>query len=203
MPHLNQTQCYLTCSYFVVPFQTQNDTFQDEYFSGITLDLSRAIFVLSMNDSNSLSPVLRDRVQLVQMETPKVADKVEIANGFLLPACLTNVGLTMDDLHFSRETLHHAISNGAPEDGVRQLKYSLEGIVRRVNMFILIGKQRCREILCEFSMNEKIQKDIMVGLFGHNNRGNTIQITKALYDALKPTGATSLNNGSPPFAMYM
>lgn len=155
-----------------------------------------------MNDSSSLSPVLRDRVQLVQMETPKMSDKVEIAKGFLLPACLRNVGLTMEDVHFPNETLQHAISTGAEEAGVRQLKYCLEGIVRRVNMFMLLGKTRSREILGEFTMNEKTQKDIIAGLFGVTARGNGVAVTASLYDALKPTGATP-STGAPPFVMYM
>jgi ATP-dependent Lon protease len=156
-----------------------------------------------MNDSNSLSPVLRDRVQLIQMETPKMADKVHIANGFLLPTCLHNVGLTMADVCFAPETLKHAIATGVQEAGVRQLKYCLEGIVRRVNMFMLIGKARSREILREFSINEKTQSSIIVGLFGGGTKGRAVAVTPALYDALKPTGDPAANTGTPPFTMYM
>ena len=180
---------------------TQNENFEDEYFAGLPRDLSRAIFVLSMNDSTNLSPILRDRVQLVEMDTPKTADKVEIAKGFLIPACLRNVGLTAERVHFPHETLHHAISTGATEAGVRQLKYCLEGIVRRVNMFILIGKKRTREILCEFSLNDKVQTHIIEGLFGPRTKKGTVTVTASLCDALKPRGGAPV--GAPPFAMYL
>jgi ATP-dependent Lon protease len=93
--------------------------------------MTRARFVLSMNDNSNINPVLRDRIQLVKMDTPKVEDKVEIAQGFLLPASLRNVGILAENLHIPRDNLHHAISTGTAEAGVRQLKYCLESIVRR------------------------------------------------------------------------
>jgi ATP-dependent Lon protease len=38
----------------------QNMTYQDKYFSGVTVDLSKVIFVFAFNDVNLINPILKD-----------------------------------------------------------------------------------------------------------------------------------------------
>ena len=45
---------------------TQNDCFQDKYFSGIDLDLSKALFILSYNDVDSIDKILLDRIHRIK-----------------------------------------------------------------------------------------------------------------------------------------
>lgn len=117
---------------------TQNCSFQDEYMAGLDLDLSRAIFVLSLNDESRLSPILRDRVHFVHMESPSSTDKVLIAKRHLVPEALRNVGVDESELTFSSETLQHAVRiDSAEEYGVRHLARAIEGCVRRYNLMYL------------------------------------------------------------------
>ena len=44
---------------------TQNDEFEDKYFSGIKLDLSKALIVFSFNDVSLIDPILRDRITII------------------------------------------------------------------------------------------------------------------------------------------
>ena len=37
---------------------TQNETFQDKYFAGVELDLSKVIFILSYNDAELIDKIL-------------------------------------------------------------------------------------------------------------------------------------------------
>ena len=41
--------------------QTQNDSFQDKYFSGINIDLSKALFIFSYNDPEQIDKILAKR----------------------------------------------------------------------------------------------------------------------------------------------
>ena len=47
---------------------TQNDSFQDKYFTGIDLDLSKALFVFSYNDVDSIDRILLDRIHRVKFD---------------------------------------------------------------------------------------------------------------------------------------
>ena len=44
---------------------TQNTHFMDDYMDGIVIDLSRATFIFSFNDKSKISPILLDRMELI------------------------------------------------------------------------------------------------------------------------------------------
>ena len=56
--------------------KTQNDTFEDKYFSGIKLDLSKTLFIFSYNDPHSIDRILRDRIQEIQIKPLTKIDKM-------------------------------------------------------------------------------------------------------------------------------
>ena len=64
---------------------TQNESFQDKYFSGIDLDLSKALFIFSYNDAHLIDRILLDRIHRVKFESLSVKDKLTITNKYLLP----------------------------------------------------------------------------------------------------------------------
>ena len=64
---------------------TQNNTFQDKYFSGVDLDLSKALFILSYNDVDSIDKILLDRVHRIKFDSLSVEDKIVICKHHLLP----------------------------------------------------------------------------------------------------------------------
>ena len=64
---------------------TQNDTFQDKYFNGIDLDLSKALFIFSYNDPDLIDKILLDRIHRVKFEHLTIEDKLIITNKYILP----------------------------------------------------------------------------------------------------------------------
>ena len=72
---------------------TQNDCFQDKYFSGINIDLSRALFVLSYNSPGSIDKILLDRIHRVQFNALSLDEKLVISNKYLLPEVYKKMGL--------------------------------------------------------------------------------------------------------------
>jgi ATP-dependent Lon protease len=115
---------------------TQNDCFQDKYFSGIDIDLSKVLFILSYNDVDSIDKVLLDRVHRIKFESLSIEDKVVICNNHLLPEIYKKVGLE-DTIEFSDETIKFIIEEYTLEPGVRKLKEKLFEIVGEINLNLL------------------------------------------------------------------
>lgn len=46
----------------------QNDNFQDRYFSGVPINLNRALFVFSLNDITKINPILKDRIHIIEVD---------------------------------------------------------------------------------------------------------------------------------------
>jgi ATP-dependent Lon protease len=114
----------------------QNDCFQDKYFSGIDLDLSKALFILSYNDVDAIDRILLDRVHRIKFNNLSTDDKLTICNKHILPEVYKKMGLD-GMIHMSNETLKHIIENYTAESGVRKLKEILFEIVGEINLDIL------------------------------------------------------------------
>jgi ATP-dependent Lon protease len=115
---------------------TQNDSFQDKYFSGIELDLSKVLFILSYNDADAIDKVLLDRVHRIKFDSLSIEDKIEITNKHLLPEIYKNIGLE-DMIEISDETIKFIIEEYTLEPGVRKLKEKLFEIIGEINLNIL------------------------------------------------------------------
>jgi len=63
----------------------QNGHFQDLYMDGITVDLSRAIFVFSFNDRRLVNPILLDRMEIIRFHSYTPTDKAVIIEKHLIP----------------------------------------------------------------------------------------------------------------------
>jgi ATP-dependent Lon protease len=70
---------------------TQNNQFMDDYMDGIVIDLSRATFIFSFNDKSKISPILLDRMELIQFNSYTLIEKKYIATHFLLPSIIKNI----------------------------------------------------------------------------------------------------------------
>merc|ERR1719197_2151058 len=75
--------------------------FTDRSFDGIPLDLSKAMFIFSFNDETKIHPVLRDRLTIVKTKGFNREQKHNIAQNFLLPDLLRNVGMTPGDIQLA------------------------------------------------------------------------------------------------------
>ena len=118
---------------------TQNESFQDKYFNGIDLDLSKALFIFSYNDPDSIDRILLDRIHRVKFDHLSLEDKLVICNDYLLPEIYKNVGLS-NVIKFTDEVLSYIIDSYTYEPGVRKLKEILFEIISEINLSILQNK---------------------------------------------------------------
>jgi hypothetical protein len=113
---------------------SQNDRFQDKYFTGIDLDLSRCLFIFSHNNIERVNPILRDRMYNIYCKGFSMKEKLLIAEEYLLPLALKESGLH-EKISISKEILQHVIEHyTGGEAGVRELKRCLQTIVSKVNL---------------------------------------------------------------------
>jgi hypothetical protein len=115
---------------------TQNDCFQDKYFTGIDLDLSKALFILSYNDVSAIDKILLDRVHRIKFESLSLEDKLIISKTHILPEVYKKMGLE-DMIKFDDEVLKFIIDEYTCESGVRKLKEILFEIVGEINLDVL------------------------------------------------------------------
>lgn len=113
---------------------SQNDRFQDKYFTGIDLDLSRCLFIFSHNAHEKVNPILRDRMYNIQVEGFGLKEKLVIAEQYLVSQALRDVGL-FEKVGFSREIVTHIIQEHTGEErGVRELKRCIQTVVSKINL---------------------------------------------------------------------
>jgi ATP-dependent Lon protease len=113
---------------------SQNDRFQDKYFTGIDLNLSRCLFIFSHNNHEKVNPILRDRMYNIQVDGFGLKEKIVIAENYLVASALREVNL-FEKLGFSKEIVTHIIENfTGDEKGVRELKRCIQTVISKINL---------------------------------------------------------------------
>ena len=115
---------------------TQNDCFQDKYFNGININLSKALFILSYNDPSKVDHILLDRIHRIKFDHLSLKDKLVISKNYLLPEIYKKMGLT-NMISLNDEVIHFVIDTYTAESGVRKLKEILFEVVGEINIDIL------------------------------------------------------------------
>jgi len=122
---------------------TQNDVFQDKYFNGIDLDLSKALFILSYNDVNLIDKILLDRIHRIRFDILSIEEKIIISKKHIIPEICKKMGFNSNVnniINFDNSTIRFIIENYTHEAGVRKLKEKLFEIIGQINMDLLKGK---------------------------------------------------------------
>lgn len=115
---------------------SQNDKFQDKYFNGIDIDVSKVLFIFSYNDVNIIDRILLDRIHRIKFERLTIIDKIEITKKHLLKEIETKLGMK-NNVQIDDETIRFVVNRYTNESGVRKLKEILYEIYSQINLEIL------------------------------------------------------------------
>ena len=115
---------------------TQNELFQDKYFSGISIDLSKTLFIFSYNDPDKIDKVLLDRIHRIKFDNLTIKDKLTIVDNFITPSINKKMGFS-NIIHLSKDTIEYIIEHYTMEPGVRKLKEILFDLYGEINIQIL------------------------------------------------------------------
>jgi ATP-dependent Lon protease len=160
---------------------SQNSEFQDRYFSGIPLDLSKVLFVFSYNNRDEIDTVLLDRITEIEVEALNLKEKVVIVNDYILPEVLQETGYTCDDILFSDDVIEYIIDTYTYESGVRKLKECIIDLIRDINL----RRTRNNLEITDFPFN--VEKEFVDEVFKNN--------VKAIYRKISPTPGIGMING--------
>jgi len=118
----------------------QNSTFFDNFLE-MEYDLSKVLFIATANTLATISPALRDRMELIEITGYLVEEKLEIAQRHLLPKQVENHGVKPEQLTISKEVMGFLIDKYTRESGVRELDKSLAKTVRVTAKKIASGSE--------------------------------------------------------------
>jgi len=107
----------------------QNSTFFDNFLE-MEYDLSKVLFIATANNLATISPALRDRMELIEISGYLVEEKLEIAKRHLLPKQLENHGVKKDQITIDKKVMEMLIEKYTRESGVRELDKRLAKVVR-------------------------------------------------------------------------
>jgi endopeptidase La len=111
-----------------------NSKFSDKFFQDVTFPLNKCIFVFSFNDASKIDPILKDRMEIINVTPYSMADKLEIASNYLVPELLDGVGIERGSITINRPIIEHIVSKYTLEAGVRRLKAAIEKIFLKINV---------------------------------------------------------------------
>lgn len=118
--------------------EEQASEFHDAYFGGIKIDLSKVLWVVSMNTIETVDPILLDRLKIINIKPLDIEKKVEIVSKYILPELMDMVGMELKDISIPDTTIRHVISK-TNEQGCRQLKKKIETIIQKLNTQRITG----------------------------------------------------------------
>ena len=144
---------------------SQNDKFQDKYFTGIDLDLSRCLFIFSHNNHERVNPILRDRMYNIQVSGFNMKEKLVISEQYLISSALKDVGLH-EKVSVSKEIMQYVIENFTGEEkGVRELKRCFQTIMSKLNLLRFYNDPKLVPFsITEFALPFTLKKE-HIGLF--------------------------------------
>jgi ATP-dependent Lon protease len=113
----------------------QNHTFSDHYLE-VPFNLSKVMFITTANILDPIPPVLRDRMEVIEIPGYTDLEKLNIARKYLIPRELDNHGLKAEQLTLPDETVKAIINDYTRESGLRNLDREIATICRKVAKMI-------------------------------------------------------------------
>lgn len=166
----------------------QNNKFVDHYVEA-PVDLSEVLFIATANSLSTIPRPLLDRMEIIEVSSYTVNEKVHIAKQHLVKKVIAKNGLQAKQLSITPKALERIISGYTKEAGVRNLERKLSEIARKAarelvenkvdaikvndkNLEQYLGKQKYTVEM----KNKKDEVGIVRGLAWTSVGGDTLQI---------------------------
>ena len=133
----------------------QNSHFSDHYLEE-EYDLSNVLFIATANYLENIPAPLRDRMDMIHVDSYTEQEKTEIAKRYLLQRQLEAHGLTKEQLSIDEAVILELIQYYTREAGVRQLERQIGSICRKV----------ARKLLAEKVESLHVDSSMLVELLG-------------------------------------
>ncbi len=153
----------------------QNVEFRDHYLE-VAFDLSEVMFITTANRLDTIPGPLRDRMEIISISGYTEGEKVEIAQGYLIPRQLRENSLHHDEVRFTKRAIQEVIRFYTREAGVRNLEREIGAVCRKIVTLIaeqgqiepvVITPELVREYLGKpkfFDLEEIVDRTSMPGV---------------------------------------
>ena len=148
----------------------QNSHFSDHYVEE-PYDLSQVLFIATANYLENVPAPLRDRMEIVNLDSYTEHEKYNIAKKHLIPKQLDIHGINSEKCEFSDEAIYYIIRHYTMEAGVRELSRMIASIIRKTVKDILINK--VEKIYVDIAV---VEKYLGVKKYTHNESEKTDQV---------------------------
>jgi ATP-dependent Lon protease len=133
----------------------QNNSFSDHYLE-VPYDLSDVFFIGTANSLKEIPGPLRDRMEIIQINSYTTTEKFHIAKDYLIDEVLESHGLTHEQLEIEEDVLKAIIDKYTREAGVRGIKKQLSAIARHATEKIVVD-----EVELPYLVKEEMLFDIL------------------------------------------
>ncbi len=128
----------------------QNNTFHDHYLD-VEYDLSKVLFICTANVTHPIPPALLDRMEKVELSGYTHHEKLQIAQGFLVPRQTERHGLKRYHVDFTDDGVRFLIDGYTREAGVRNLEREISSICRKLARKVLKEKIKAKDAVLEIT----------------------------------------------------
>jgi len=118
----------------------QNSAFHDNFLE-LEYDLSNVLFIATANTTATISPALRDRMEMIEVNGYTTEEKIEIAKRHLIVKQMKEHGMEPKSLQFSKSILQKLITDYTRESGVRMLDKTLAKLIRKYAKKVAYGEK--------------------------------------------------------------
>lgn len=108
----------------------QNHSFQDHYID-MPFDLSNVMFITTANDYDAIPAPLRDRMEVIELDSYTRQEKFFIAKKHLVPKQLELNGLSKNTFKITDKAIYKLIDSYTKESGVRTLERTIASVMRK------------------------------------------------------------------------
>ncbi|MCY4445782.1 MAG: endopeptidase La [Rhodobacteraceae bacterium] len=164
----------------------QNHKFHDNYLD-VDFDLSEVMFITTANYLHDIPIALRDRMEIIQIDGYTEDEKLQIAKKHLLPELYKTQGIIKSEVKINSRVIEEIIRSYTREAGVRNLKRSIEKVMRKA--LTLIEKKELEKANVTL---KNLQKFLGLPKFRHTNAEDENQVGVATGLAWSQAGGSIL-----------
>ena len=116
----------------------QNSSFRD-HFVDYPIDLSRALFIATGNNTTNISTAVMDRMEVIQMPSYTDEEKQIIAQRYVFPRAIAQVGLPQESVVIDDDVWPLLIRPLGFDAGIRTLERTIVGVCRKIAKMVVTG----------------------------------------------------------------
>ncbi len=128
----------------------QNIEFTDNYIEE-PFNLSNVFFILTANNVENIPTPLLDRLEIINLPSYSIWEKVDIAKKYLIPRILEENKIDNKIISISDDMIEYLIDAYTKEAGVRDLSRELEKLIRKL---VVLGKINERTKISKIRLKE-------------------------------------------------